>query len=496
MLSKAISGKSIAIPRRKQRLTQVQKNMGEKQQNTDRSEDSRMLHSQHARILKEEDEIWISSEDLNTENSSDDDRSRSKPIYNKKKVKSKYRKRSTPSIHVQRPSVSSGSSSMAGTSAALDERLLMPALDDPQSRSDESRTSDEECTSISSELLAKRLSLDDWRPTRGSLKIQSLDEPSADSPVVSRNFYDIVLGKLRSLKSCPSLKSVRRATLQEKETSKLARKTFKFLKSTPEVMATLDFIENLNRQIKNKIAQYKLERAERQQAEFEMCKDMFENKLAVEKDTDVFLTMCDFENRLKHFKEQAKNTEPSVYCDDNQVNSVQNIKSENEPETCENMRSMSVNFIQRNFNAARQGMMSGYSLTDDQKKKIEDMLKDIDTFQLEDGELSTDNYVQENMNTAQNDSECNENAFVIPEDDRFRINEINNELERMVLERRDGNTMSESGVTVVKDDEYWKQFIVESTLNDIDKKLAQLQESYLEDELKLRSFSQINNEVI
>ncbi|XP_076268249.1 uncharacterized protein LOC143201213 [Rhynchophorus ferrugineus] len=153
--------------------------MGEKQQNTDRSEDSRMLHSQHARILKEEDEIWISSEDLNTENSSDDDRSRSKPIYNKKKVKSKYRKRSTPSIHVQRPSVSSGSSSMAGTSAALDERLLMPALDDPQSRSDESRTSDEECTSISSELLAKRLSLDDWRPTRGSLKIQSLDEPSA-----------------------------------------------------------------------------------------------------------------------------------------------------------------------------------------------------------------------------------------------------------------------------------------------------------------------------
>ncbi|XP_076268248.1 uncharacterized protein LOC143201212 [Rhynchophorus ferrugineus] len=261
-------------------------------------------------------------------------------------------------------------------------------------------------------------------------------------------------------------------------------------------MATLDFIENLNRQIKNKIAQYKLERAERQQAEFEMCKDMFENKLAVEKNTDVFLTMCDFENRLKHFKEQAKNTEPSVYCDDNQVNSVQNIKSENEPETCENMRSMSVNFIQRNFNAARQGMMSGYSLTDDQKKKIEDMLKDIDTFQLEDGELSTDNNVQENMNTAQDDSECNENAFVIPEDDRFRINEINNELERMVLERQDGNTMSESGVTVVKDDEYWKQFIVESTLNDIDKKLAQLQESYLEDELKLRSFSQINNEVI
>lgn len=54
----------------------------------------------------QDDEIWISSEDLNTENSSDDDKSKTKHAF-KKKLKLKNRKRSSPNIRLQRPSIPS-----------------------------------------------------------------------------------------------------------------------------------------------------------------------------------------------------------------------------------------------------------------------------------------------------------------------------------------------------------------------------------------------------
>jgi len=54
----------------------------------------------------QDEEFWISSEDLNTENSSDDDRSKTKHAF-KKKLKQKNRKRSSPNIRLQRPSIPS-----------------------------------------------------------------------------------------------------------------------------------------------------------------------------------------------------------------------------------------------------------------------------------------------------------------------------------------------------------------------------------------------------
>ncbi|ENN73084.1 hypothetical protein YQE_10288, partial [Dendroctonus ponderosae] len=143
-------------------------------------EELKIIHSQHARILKEDEEFWISSEDLNTENSSDDDRSKAKHAC-KKKLKLKDRKRSSPNIRLQRPSISS----VASTSKALDERLLMPATDDQNARStDDSRTSDEEYQIpplIKAECLSKRLSLEDWRPMKGALNISSLDEAKSSA---------------------------------------------------------------------------------------------------------------------------------------------------------------------------------------------------------------------------------------------------------------------------------------------------------------------------
>lgn len=63
-----------------------------------------------------------------------------------------------------------------------DDRLLVPVSDDTHSRStDESRTSDDEYQAppSSSECLSKRLSMEDWRPMKGALKISSLEESSS-----------------------------------------------------------------------------------------------------------------------------------------------------------------------------------------------------------------------------------------------------------------------------------------------------------------------------
>lgn len=61
----------------------------------------------------------------------------------------------------------------------------MPTADDLNSRStDDSRTSDEEYQIpplIKAECLSKRLSLEDWRPTKGALNISSLDEVTSSA---------------------------------------------------------------------------------------------------------------------------------------------------------------------------------------------------------------------------------------------------------------------------------------------------------------------------
>lgn len=136
-----------------------------------------MVHSQHARIMKEEDEIWISSEDLNTENSSDDERLKLRHAC-KRKTKVKNRKRSSPNINVQRPSISS-IPPVAGTSKDLDDRLLASRLEVPSSQLDESKTSDEEYAPVPSNYNTKRMSLEDWRPMKGALNLTSLEEAAA-----------------------------------------------------------------------------------------------------------------------------------------------------------------------------------------------------------------------------------------------------------------------------------------------------------------------------
>ncbi|XP_066257538.1 uncharacterized protein [Euwallacea similis] len=233
----------------------------ENKEESGKLEELKAVHSQHARILKEDEEVWISSEDLNTENSSDEDRFRAKHAF-KKKIKLKNRKRSSPNIRLQRPSIPC----VPSTSKDLDDRLLMPLTsEDLHSRStDDSRTSDEEyhVPPISAECLSKRLSLEDWRPMKGALNISSLDESSSTAgdarKIVNEagNFYNTMLDKLESLKSCSALRTVRKEKLEAAEYE--VEKTFKRLKNTPEVKQKLNFINKRDVKINEIINRYKI----------------------------------------------------------------------------------------------------------------------------------------------------------------------------------------------------------------------------------------------
>ncbi|XP_030762444.1 uncharacterized protein LOC115887217 [Sitophilus oryzae] len=477
---------------------------------TDRSEEIKMVHSQHARIMKEEDEIWISSEDLNTENSSDDERLKLRHAC-KRKTKVKNRKRSSPNINVQRPSISS-IPPVAGTSKDLDDRLLASRLEVPSSQLDESKTSDEEYAPVPSNYNTKRMSLEDWRPMKGALNLTSLEEAAAENRVPKmsypENFYEGLLDKLRSLKSCSSLKSLRKISPPERATAPVDGKSFQFLKNTPEVKATLDFINKLDEEIADTICKYKTERSERHKTELELCQHISDNALSQDKDTDLFLDMCNFEGKLKGFKKQAEEEVMEAFTKGQTRRFPKNeeIQSNNPVENkVENAgngdNSAPRNFIELNKRSIRDPMMTTCCLTDEEKTKIENMLKDIDDFQLDDGQLSVWSDSIKDVNELEENKEnmivdLTTNAFSILQNEKDRMDEINTQLQRITLEKGDAeeaHSNSRTTINPVKDEEFWKKCILDQSLKDIDEKLAKIHQSNVEAEEKLKFFLENNN---
>uniref|UniRef100_A0AAR5Q1F3 BSD domain-containing protein n=1 Tax=Dendroctonus ponderosae TaxID=77166 RepID=A0AAR5Q1F3_DENPD len=447
-------------------------------------EELKIIHSQHARILKEDEEFWISSEDLNTENSSDDDRSKAKHAC-KKKLKLKDRKRSSPNIRLQRPSISS----VASTSKALDERLLMPATDDQNARStDDSRTSDEEYQIpplIKAECLSKRLSLEDWRPMKGALNISSLDEAKSSAgdarKIVNEtgNFCNAMLDKLKSLKSCSVLESARQ------ELSGTG-KTFQYLKNTPEVKQQLDFIKKLDEDINETISRYKAERLERLSAEFEMCTSINELKLSEERGTEKFLQICNFEKKHRERcpeMEQETNEAPEGDDDPELIEETAAEPAQLGGSTEDGTGNVS--FIRKNIYAAREGLMAGFSLTDEEKAKIANILKDIDNFQLDEAELELSAASLNEATAGKSGEDLSVNAFAVMESDQIRMGEIDSELEKFLKDQNSPEN-PQKALSLVKDEEFWKQYALERSLKDIDAQLKKLYDSYAEDQEKLQ----------
>ncbi|CAG9762094.1 unnamed protein product [Ceutorhynchus assimilis] len=431
-----------------------------------KAEDLKVVyHSQHVRILKEDDEIWISSEDLNTENSSDDvDKTKTKNAY-KKKLKLKTRKRSTPNIRLQRPSIPSVSS----TSKDLDDRLLMPSTtDDLNSRStDDSRTSDEEYHHPpvpSSECLSKRLSLEDWRPMKGALSASTLEDNASSTGETikmardSRNFFDAMFDKLKSLKRCPVLKSG-----EEKLDVDVDEKSFKYLKNTPQVRQQLDFINELNKEIEETLSLYKAERQQRLNTEMELYKNVSGTKLL---DVEMpFLEMC--QRDLEKFKMPFDgNEETKEYeCDSEEIGAVEIHKD------IENGLFNATNFIKKNICAARDGTMANFPLTNEEKIKIDELLKDIDNYELDDAELSlSTTSIPENDIEQEIDNDLN--CFSLLEEEKKRISEIDNKLKKFTSE----DEVDQKNLLPVKDERFWN-LDFEQPLKDIDAKLEKLQDS-------------------
>ncbi|XP_050295789.1 uncharacterized protein LOC126735745 [Anthonomus grandis grandis] len=449
------------------------------------------VHSQHARILKEDDEIWISSEDLNTENSSDEDRSKVKLAF-RKKLKPKNRKRSSPNIRLQRPSIPS----VTSTSQQLDNRLLMPQTsEDPHSRStDESRTSDEEYnvpSMISSECLSKRLSLEDWRPTRGSLTVSSLEETAsaAGDPrkLVNEtgNFLEAMMNKLKTLKSCSALSPYKEP---EDLVMPSYKKTFKYLKNTPEVKRSLEAIRAMDEEIFQTINQYKEERQERLSTEFDVCKDIVEHKVAEEHGTEAFLQMSGFDKKLKKLVQiNEKNR-------GNNEKIMKKIKGDGSSKAGVSTSSGHMpNFIERNRQGAKAGTMAYFALTDEEKARIEKLMedfeKDIDNYNLNDAELRLSSMdfteeINENAPIQKSNFIEEKNGFLLDDDDKNRLESIDKELEKFV---KDEQSKECRQIAPIPNEEYWKIDNLNNSLRKIEKKLEALQAS--KDEEKLQTIA-------
>ncbi|KAL1512721.1 hypothetical protein ABEB36_002264 [Hypothenemus hampei] len=397
-------------------------------------------------------------------------------------MKLKNRKRSSPNIRLQRPSISSSSNS---TNKEIDERLLMPSSEDIHSKStDESRTSDEEYVppSMSSECLSKRLSLEDWRPMKGALN--SALEDSSSATVNTRkimnetgNFFNSMLDKLKSLKSCPILE------LRHLKGKKAAEKTFLSLKNTPEVREKLNFIRKMDEEINETINRYKIQREERLSVEFEMCTTISEENLAGKGDTGVFLQMCNFNERLKKYQNSQNNNVVFKESFETRNNEVMEQKEE--------LLLKSGSFIEKNIHAAKEGVMAGFSLTDEEKMKIDQILQDIDSFQMDDALLTNASQTPciESKEESLVNQETNpwKNCYSVDGKNKTRMGQIDLELEKFNEDHHDGDDVNKQ-IPLVKNEEFWKQYVLDQSLKDIDTKLETLYESYREDEERLIAF--------
>ncbi|XP_060534071.1 uncharacterized protein LOC132706632 [Cylas formicarius] len=384
------------------------------------------VHSQHTRILKEEDEVWISSEDLNTENSSEDDGS-AKPFNPKRKVKQKNRKRSTPSVQFQKvPDY---------RAVIFPDFLKKPEVDKTRPITPDSEDSDVALPPISSCTSAAKLKdVEDWRPMRGALSSKQDDS---------------------------EFRFNQEHLCAPRKTSKLADgaanglEIFRTRKNSSKIKKTLNFIANLESKINEAIATYQVERTERISMEHEMCREICSNKTMLGGDTSRFLNLC-HENQSMDIKFSDCKREKFPFEMEKLLNNHRRADPKDQY------------LAKRNIRNAKEGVMAGFSLTDEEKSKISQLLGDIDSYELADNLVNSECDVPEDQT-----NEVTGSAFKVNYSEQMRIDEINNKLKEFASTRTEVKSQ-----TVRSVDEVWRLYAREKGLKDINAQLEKLYESF------------------
>ncbi|XP_018568005.1 uncharacterized protein LOC108908450 [Anoplophora glabripennis] len=274
-----------------------------------------------------------------------------------------------------------------------------------------------------------------------------------------------MMSKVKSLRSCPALED-----FEVKELEQDKPKLYKHLKDTPAVKEKLKYIERLDNEIKETMQVYKAERAERLQIQNEMCNEICKNPFPG-KDAQMFLELCHFEADGDLNEEEKGNKEKSEAVSTNQSN-----------------RSIEDSFIKRNIELARQGSMAGCSLTDEEKRKLEELLVDEQdgSYNVEanphkkDSGLSLD----ESDESSEDENYFISNAYALDNDDITKMEDINSELEKFTVDEteKEKTDLRESSTQPQTD---WKDAVLmEQRLKAINAKLDELRNSYETDQVE------------
>ncbi|XP_074026760.1 uncharacterized protein [Leptinotarsa decemlineata] len=215
-------------------------------------------------------------------------------------------------------------------------------------------------------------------------------------------FYKEMIGKVRSLRNTPAL-----CNQSFDKTSNVGEENlFKNLKDTPEVAKKMNAIKKLDDEIKNIVSLYKVQKSERLQTQLEMCNEIYNNDTLPERDSHMFLELCNFEFSEDGVDDEQDNDKPR--------------NSKTQPVGT---------FIKRNIELAKEGFLANYSLTDEEKIKLENILSTQD----DDNEEENINEIHEYIS---GDEESLTNAYLFTNESESRINDIDTELEKFSSDER------------------------------------------------------------
>ncbi|XP_028130605.1 uncharacterized protein LOC114326432 [Diabrotica virgifera virgifera] len=277
-------------------------------------------------------------------------------------------------------------------------------------------------------------------------KISMVDENQTTENFLKEfhSFYSEMMGKVNGLKDTPALQNLEFTEELDVDEEKL----FKNLKHTPEVQEQLSNIKKLDDGISTMISEYKLEKEERLKTQFEMCNEIAASNKLVGKDDELFLNLCQFE----FLDTDDEKDKIAGVC--NEKRHVKEVCKPND-------------FIMRNIRLAKAGMLGNSSLTDEEKFKLEVLLKNDD---LDCPQNSNEpSFFTTTLNKLKN-------AYMFSEDEEKRLKDINFELEKFTLDEKNNEKDIDTNKepNLIDKIEQLNNFLLKERLQSLDAQLSTL----------------------
>ncbi|XP_056636750.1 kinesin-related protein 4-like [Diorhabda sublineata] len=205
-------------------------------------------------------------------------------------------------------------------------------------------------------------------------------------------FYTEIMSKVKGIRNTPALNQLPFPEDIDIDEDKWSRNA----KYTPEVKEQLEFIKKMDSEIDSVINQYKIEKEQRLQTQYELYNEITKHGIPPEKEADLFVNLCRFEFTESNNEQNEKNPDKNK-----KKKRDYNVKDKNN------------SFIIRNVNLA----FSNCSLTDEEKCELEKLIQ-----------LDDEDDIQQCSNPF--------NIFSNKDEDIMKLKDIDEELKKVQLEQR------------------------------------------------------------